>query len=80
MIVYSQPWASPSPFISSKEIDAFISQMAEKKLDTLISVADVQIECIYENNPINFVQRAQTPPSQDLTPVSYTHLTLPTKA
>ncbi len=58
-----------SPFISSKEIDAFISQMAEKKLDTLISVADVQIECIYENNPINFVQRAQTPPSQDLTPI-----------
>lgn len=58
-----------SPFINPLEIDAFISKMIESNLDTLISVADVQIECIYDNKPINFIQKAQTPPSQDLVPI-----------
>ncbi len=58
-----------SPFITSAEIDSFISKIVEDKLDTLISVADVQIECIYKNEPINFIQKNQTPPSQELVPI-----------
>ncbi len=58
-----------SPFITSEEIDSFISKIVEDKLDTLISVADVQIECIYKNEPINFIQKNQTPPSQELVPI-----------
>lgn len=58
-----------SPFITSEEIDEFISKITEKKLDTLISVADIQIECIYNKAPINFIQKEQTPPSQDLSPI-----------
>ena len=91
-----------SPFLSSSEIDGFIKSMLESKFETMISVSNVQIECLYEKKPINFGQREQTPPSQLLEPiksyacslmgwdtkrfkeniktVSYTHLTLPTKA
>ena len=58
-----------SPFLSEKEILEFINYMIEKKLDTLISVSNVQIESIFENKPINFVKTEQTPPSQLLEPV-----------
>jgi len=58
-----------SPFISSKEIDDFIKGMVEEKFDTYISVTNVQIECVYSNDPINFHQEKQTPPSQDLEPI-----------
>ena len=58
-----------SPFITSEEIDDFVNQMISKKYDTLISVTHVQIEAIYKNNPINFDQMKQTPPSQSLMPI-----------
>ena len=58
-----------SPFITSEEIDDFINQMISKKYETLISVTHVQIEAIYKNNPINFDQMKQTPPSQSLMPI-----------
>ena len=58
-----------SPFLSSKEIDSFISKMIDEKLDTLISVSDVRIESVYKNEPINFNQKEQTPPSQLLEPI-----------
>ena len=58
-----------SPFLSTAEIDGFIKTMIEKQFDTLISVSDVRIESIFKNQPINFVQKKQTPPSQLLEPV-----------
>jgi len=58
-----------SPFLSVEEIDGSIRTMIEKKYDTLVSVSDVRIECIYKNQPINFDQKKQTPPSQLLEPV-----------
>jgi CMP-N-acetylneuraminic acid synthetase/quercetin dioxygenase-like cupin family protein len=58
-----------SPFISSDEIDAFISSMLESNYETMISVSDVQIECVYKSRPINFNQKDQTPPSQHLEPI-----------
>ena len=58
-----------SPFITSEEIDGFVQAMLKDKCDTYISVSDVQIECVYENKPINFIQKEQTPPSQELEPI-----------
>ena len=58
-----------SPFISSDEIKCFVSTMVNDKLDTLVSVANQQIECMYLNKPINFDQQKITPPSQEVTPV-----------
>jgi len=58
-----------SPFLSTAEIDGFIKTMIEKQFDTLISVSDVRIESIFKNQPINFKQKEQTPPSQLLEPV-----------
>ena len=43
--------------------------MNDGDYDTLISTTDVQIECMYENKPLNFKQKEKTPPSQSLTPV-----------
>jgi CMP-N-acetylneuraminic acid synthetase/quercetin dioxygenase-like cupin family protein len=58
-----------SPFLSAEEIDGFISKMIEEKYDTMVSVSDVRIECIYKKQPINFDQKKQTPPSQFLEPI-----------
>ena len=58
-----------SPFVTSKEIDSFIEAMLNGDYETMISVSNVQIECIYKNKPINFDQTKQTPPSQLLEPI-----------
>ena len=58
-----------SPFLSTDEIDSFISNMIDCNYDTLVSVYDVRIESIYKGNPINFIQNKKTPPSQLLEPV-----------
>lgn len=58
-----------SPFISSQEIENFTSMMIDQKLDTLISVEDKQIACVYDKNPINFNKLIPNPPSQNMTPV-----------
>lgn len=58
-----------SPFIIPEQIVSFTKKMTEEKLDTLISVNNQQIECIYNKSPINFNQKDITPPSQDLNPV-----------
>ncbi len=58
-----------SPFITVEEIDGFIDKMVQSSYDTLISVNDVRIEAVYKNQPINFEQKKQSPPSQELEPV-----------
>ena len=58
-----------SPFISSREVQDFTGAVISNKYDTIVSVKDVQIECIYDGDPINFDQMKPTPPSQDLTPI-----------
>lgn len=58
-----------SPFISPEEIRTFVDTMENNKVDTMISVSNVQIECIYDNSPINFNHYKQSPPSQQLTPI-----------
>jgi len=58
-----------SPFVTTEEIDEFIQAMLDGNFETMISVSNVQIECVYKNTPINFNQREQTPPSQLLEPI-----------
>lgn len=58
-----------SPFISSNEIKGFVNCMLDNKLDTQILVKNEQIECLYNNEPINFVQKDKTLPSQMLKPI-----------
>ena len=58
-----------SPFITLKEIQDFTKISKQGTQDTIISVKDVQIECIYEGDSLNFDKMKPTPPSQDLTPI-----------
>jgi CMP-N-acetylneuraminic acid synthetase/quercetin dioxygenase-like cupin family protein len=58
-----------SPFLSHSEILRFVTTMFETQADTLVSVVNQQIECVYDGAAINFNQRKLTPPSQELTPV-----------
>jgi CMP-N,N'-diacetyllegionaminic acid synthase len=58
-----------SPFIAPQEIDNFVKTILDGNYDTLVSVTNVQIESIYQQHPINFDQKKQTPPSQLLEPV-----------
>ena len=58
-----------SPFVTHIEIDSFIKAMLNGNFQTMISVTNIQIECIYEGKPINFDQSKQTPPSQVLEPI-----------
>ena len=58
-----------SPFISPSEIKDFVTKFVYNRLDTLISMIDVQIEAMYEGKPINFDQKKITPPSQTLEPI-----------
>lgn len=58
-----------SPFLSHSEILRFVTTMIGTESDTLVSVLNQQIECVYNGQPINFDQKEISPPSQDLTPV-----------
>ena len=58
-----------SPFITVQEIQKFTDEMRKGILDTLVSVKNDQIECVYKGQPINFDKKKQTPPSQDIEPV-----------
>lgn len=58
-----------SPFISAHTIKAFVDTMCNEDLDTLISVKNEKIECVYNKEPINFNQKLISPPSQLVNPV-----------
>ena len=58
-----------SPFTSSADIREFYDMMIEEDVDTLISTTDVQISCLYKNQPLNFSQKKLLPPSQSLEPI-----------
>ena len=58
-----------SPFITSSDVVEFVEKMESGNYETLISVTNVQIECLYKQSPLNFKQKKQSPPSQSLEPV-----------
>lgn len=58
-----------SPLLTVDEVRAFVTMMQEGDYDTLISVEDKQIACVYQETPINFDRFIINPPSQTMTPV-----------
>ena len=58
-----------SPFLSKEDIINFISEIKNKKLQTLHTVKNEKIEGLYEGIPLNFDPLKPMPPSQLLTPV-----------
>lgn len=65
-----------SPFLHPFTIQAFTEQMKRDSFDTLmsaydtlVSVKNVQIECLYKNTELNFFTVQHTQPSQTLEPV-----------
>lgn len=43
-----------SPLLTGDEIRSFVEEIVKKDYDTLISVIDHKIACIYEEKPVNF--------------------------
>lgn len=58
-----------SPLITVDEIEAFTKKMINKNYDTLISVENKQIACVYDNEPVNYDKLRVNPPSQTMKPV-----------
>ncbi len=58
-----------SPFTAPADIREFYDKMCCENIDTLISTTDIQIGCLYKNEPINFKQKEKLAPSQSLEPV-----------
>jgi CMP-N-acetylneuraminic acid synthetase len=58
-----------SPLITPEEIKDFVNEMINHQYDTLISVVNHQIACIYKNSPVNFKLLEPHISSQDMVPV-----------
>ena len=58
-----------SPFVKPSTIHSFCEKAYKSRVDTLVSVKPISIECLYKDNPINFEQKEITPNSQDMEPV-----------
>lgn len=58
-----------SPLITSEEIKGFVSELLKKEYDTLVSVENHQIACVYKGKPINFSLLESHKSSQNMIPV-----------
>lgn len=58
-----------SPLITSDEISKFVKEMLRSKWDTLVSVNNHQIACIFNGRPINFGVMEPHRSSQEMIPV-----------
>ncbi|WP_309398966.1 cytidylyltransferase domain-containing protein [Cerasicoccus maritimus] len=59
---------SIAPFVTVGDIRGFVEFAAGSSHDCVLSTEDIQIECIYDNEPVNFTYHEKTN-SQDLQPV-----------
>lgn len=58
-----------SPLLTTEEVKSFVHEMIKKDYDTLISVIDHKIACIYDGKPVNFKLLEPHISSQLMTPV-----------
>jgi CMP-N-acetylneuraminic acid synthetase/quercetin dioxygenase-like cupin family protein len=58
-----------SPFIEAEDIASFANTLVSDQIETLISVKDVKIECMFRGEAINFKKLEKTLPSQSLEPI-----------
>lgn len=59
---------SIAPLLTVEDVVRFVREMEEADHDCLLSTEEIQIECAYRNEPINFVLTEKTN-SQDLDPI-----------
>lgn len=58
-----------SPLITPEEIRQFVAEMQTGKWDTLVSVTNHQIACVYDGKPVNFRLMEPHKSSQSMIPV-----------
>ena len=58
-----------SPLLKHSDINSFVDYLISNKLDTLISVNNHQIACLYKNKPINYSLYEAHKSSQRMTPI-----------
>jgi CMP-N-acetylneuraminic acid synthetase len=60
-------WINPiSPLQTEDEIKEVIEYFKWKNLDSLITVNNNQVHCIYQENPVNFIESEKFSQTQDL--------------
>lgn len=59
---------SIAPLVAVEELQRFVADMSARELDCLLATEDIQIECLYADQPVNFTFDEKTN-SQELTPV-----------
>lgn len=57
-----------APLLPAEDVKRFVEHMEREKLDCLLSGEEIQIECMFRGQPVNFTFSEKTN-SQDLTPV-----------
>ena len=63
-------WENPiAPLQTIEDIRNTIQYFLSNDLDSLFTVKEEQIQCVYENNPINYIEQDKFAQTQDLTPV-----------
>jgi CMP-N-acetylneuraminic acid synthetase/quercetin dioxygenase-like cupin family protein len=58
-----------SPLITEEEVREFVKRMLDTGFDTLVSVINHQIACVYRDEPINFAYSEAHRSSQEMVPV-----------
>ena len=63
-------WVNPtSPLQTSEEVRNVVNYFIEQELDSLITVKNEPVHCVFEGKPLNFSQEGLFAKTQDLTPV-----------
>ena len=63
-------WVNPtSPLQSPEEIRRIIMHFKQCNLDTLITVENKQVHCVFNGKPVNFSLKGQFERTQDLKPI-----------
>jgi len=63
-------WLNPiAPLQPAQEIKAVITHFVDQGLDSLITVKDEQVHCLFNGAPINFSEQGLFAKTQDLVPV-----------
>jgi|ETNmetMinimDraft_20_1059909.scaffolds.fasta_scaffold64266_1 CMP-N-acetylneuraminic acid synthetase len=63
-------WVNPtSPLQTGEEVGSVINFFMKENLDSLITVRNKQVHCMYENTPVNFKKEEMFSRTQDLVPV-----------
>ena len=63
-------WVSPiAPFQTGEEVRKMVECFADNRLDTLMTVKDEQVHCVYKEMPVNYKADEIFAQTQDLAPV-----------